>query len=52
MRIHGIIYIFIGLLFSVWSLALNIKNDYHKMTLFIVLGVVLILIGIIRILSK
>lgn len=51
-EIHGIVYIIIGVFFSITSKILDVNREENKLTFFVILGIIMILVGIGKLLVK
>lgn len=47
-KIHGIVYIILGLFLSIVSFILNLNNKNNKFTLFLVIGFLMLILGFVK----
>jgi sulfite exporter TauE/SafE len=51
-EIHGIVYIIIGIFFAISSRIIDTRNQETKLTIFVIAGIVMIIIGIFKLMFK
>jgi hypothetical protein len=51
-EIHGMVYIIIGIFFTISSRIIDTRNQETKLTIFVIAGVIMILVGIFKLMFK
>lgn len=51
-EIHGIVYIIIGVFFTITSKIIDISREESKLSFFVIVGIIMILVGIAKLVMK